>query len=143
MLKFHTNNKKNNELSIKNIQIKNSKEPISLYLIINSDLNMSEGKIISQIVHSTVKVCIYSLLNKSLKVLFNKWVIQGERVIILKSGLENMKILSEKFTKLKIFNIFITDAGKTEVKANSITILVVGPNFTNNIYSEIKDLNIY
>ena len=99
----------------------------TLYIFINKDLKMSNGKILSQTVHLTNKIFL-SIFSKAIIKqhisTYIQWCENGERVIVLKSSQIEMEKLI-KYTDINIWPIY--DAGRTQVKKGSLTLLGLGP----------------
>ena len=92
-------------------------------------MNMSKGKLISQISHGMLEV--YRFLNEN-KIDFSGWTNNGEKIVVLKTNNKNIeKILNEfqdKIPKINTLNIFpIYDEGKTQVSEGSLTVLTTTP----------------
>lgn len=102
---------------------------LTSYLIINSDLNMSKGKIASQSAHAILNV--YRFI-KSNNIQIKNWESVGEKIVVLKTTQSNLiQILDEyqnHIAKENILNFFpVYDAGRTEVEPNSLTIIASSP----------------
>lgn len=98
----------------------------SLLILVNSSLGMKPGKIISQISHGLFNLF---LKHKENKILY-KWYKNGQAKIICKA--DELQIM-EKVGEAKFHNVpfeLIRDAGRTQVKAGSLTVVVIGPYFS-------------
>lgn len=113
---------------------KRKKTNLKLYILINTSLKMSKGKIISQISH------LFSNFYSKKNNLKKDWKNQGEAKIILKANEDQI---------IKFYNLFnncerivIRDAGKTQIPAGSLTVMSVGP--VDEIFGEkMKELKLY
>lgn len=112
------------------------------YIIVNNELNMSKGKIASQVAHGILEVHRFLILNN---INHDRWLLNGEKIIVLKANSKIIKNIIEEFNdkipKDNIFNIFpIYDAGKTEIKENSLTVIASTPVSNDKIPDIIKTL---
>lgn len=90
-----------------------------VYIIINTDLNMSKGKCCSQAAHA-----MSSLQLKMLNVgsdLFTNWASAQSPVIILKGTTLQYGVLKQYYISNKILFSVVRDAGLTEVPCNTET----------------------
>lgn len=112
------------------------------YIIVNDDLKMSKGKIASQVAHGILDVHRFLIYNK---INHDRWLINGEKIVVLRANLKIIETIireyNEKIPKENKFNIFpIYDAGKTEIKENSLTVLASTPVSDDKIPDIIKSL---
>lgn len=87
------------------------------YFVVNSDLNMSPGKIAAQVAHAAVDVAVLSLMHRSDKEEFDKfrqWYLKGQKKIILRAHQKKLEELSHEFLP-------VVDYGLTEVPEGSLT----------------------
>jgi len=107
-------------------------------ILVRGDLKLSKGKMSSQVSHASVEATLKS--NKD-KVRF--WRDQGMKKIVLK--VENQKELF-KYKKvagdLGLVNAMIKDAGRTEIKAGTLTCLAIGPDLDSKVDKVSKDLKM-
>jgi PTH2 family peptidyl-tRNA hydrolase len=99
------------------------------YIIVNSDLHMSKGKIASQSAHAILNVYRFMANNSINKV---QWEQTGEKIIVLKASYNEIKQILSYYeehipgqNKLNVFPVY--DAGKTEVAEGSLTVLATTP----------------
>jgi len=114
------------------------------YLIINNDLNMSKGKIASQVAHGILDVHRFLLFNK---INHDYWSKNGEKIVALKADKKTIELLlkeyEESIIKENTFNVFpVYDAGRTEVESGSLTVLACCPVTQDKIPDEIKKLKL-
>lgn len=107
----------------------------AMYIIINGDLNMSPGKIASQVGHVTEQIAeriiktIYeseSIEDKLLLLAFRKYTKNGRKKVILKGNQKGL----EELKKGKDAE-FIIDEGRTEIEPNSLTVVGFLPSNQN------------
>lgn len=120
-----------------------SKEMVS-YIIVNNDLNMSKGKIASQVAHGILDVHRF-LLSKNIS--HDQWSNNGEKIVVVKTGQSNILNIYRQFQdqipEKNTFNVFpIYDAGRTEVVTGSLTILACTPISSDKVPDEIKILKL-
>lgn len=110
--------------------IKMPESEIVCYLIVNSSLKMSKGKIGSQCGHAIS--ALFQMIPKKTK-WFHVWLKQGEPIICLKASDDEIKELAKEFgatntTKYDDFwGVPLHDAGRTQVKENSLTVFALRP----------------
>ncbi len=109
-----------------------------MYFIINSDLEMSPGKVAAQVGHGTQYVMEYYLKNPNEQDLFFKYARTGSTKIILRGRLNKILALHKKYPDC---SFLVTDAGKTEIAPNSITVLAFLP-LTAPV-EELKRFSLY
>jgi PTH2 family peptidyl-tRNA hydrolase len=104
----------------------------TMYIIINNDINMTKGKIASQVGHA-VQDIIENLLDsyyvsKKCTEKYNnykKWK-TGCKKIILKANHNDLINLIKNYDCVPIY-----DAGKTQIEPNSLTCIAFYPSNTN------------
>ena len=83
-----------------------SKEMVS-YIIVNNDLNMSKGKIASQVAHGILDVHRF-LLSKNIS--HDQWSNNGEKIVVVKTGQSNILNIYRQFQdqipEKNTFNVF-------------------------------------
>jgi PTH2 family peptidyl-tRNA hydrolase len=108
-------------------------EEYASYIVVNNDLNMSKGKIASQVGHITesiaeraMKIMYESTKSKEFVIDYMKYAKSGRKKIILKGTQEELEELSkEKDAE------FIIDAGRTEIAPGSLTVVGFLPSNKN------------
>lgn len=101
------------------------KRDIKMVFFVRRDLKMQKGKIASQCAHASIALYKKLLKNKNNNLL-DHWEKSGSKKIVLKVDNENafgdILVYCEKHN---ILNHTIIDAGKTQIAANSKTVLVI------------------
>lgn len=107
----------------------------AMYILVNKELNMSPGKIASQVGHITEKLAIRiikslyeddSTESITLNFNFSKYIKNGHKKIILYASQKEMdKLKSDKNAE------YIIDEGKTEIPPDSLTVVGFLPSNTN------------
>lgn len=98
-------------------------------ILVRTDLKLPKGKMSAQVAHASVD-CVLKSYRKNVM----RWKRQGMKKIVLKVG--DLKEL-KKYQKLAIENgiksSLISDAGRTTIKAGTITVLGIGPDISSKI----------
>ena len=114
----------------------------TMAIIVNQSLQMSAGKTAAQAAHGAVTAALTAL--KVRKEVIDNWINQGQRKICLR-GLDESVLLSfeTKCAKKRIQYTEIRDAGLTEIPANSLTVIVLGPGSKSKIEALTASLQLY
>ena len=113
---------------------------VTMYIIVNRGLKMSKGKLCSQIVHGLTPMI--ERLSKEKNKEYNMWKNSGEKVVIVGGNEYEMTNLLERYEGGKDYFCYdVIDEGRTEVRRNSMTLLVFNPS--EKIPSEIRGLKLY
>lgn len=103
-----------------------SNSEYKLVLVVRTDLSMGKGKIAAQCGHAAVGAYEKALKldPEGLKV----WKMTGQAKIALKTdSVDEIKQIADNAKKMGLITSLIRDAGRTQIAANSITVLGVGP----------------
>ena len=104
--------------------MKMMKRDIKMVFFVRRDLKMGKGKIGSQCAHASIG--LYKKLLRRQNNLLNDWEKSGSKKIVLKvdneSAFGDILVYCEKHN---ILNHTVVDAGKTQIEANSQTVLVI------------------
>lgn len=125
-------------------QVRSSNEDeIVQYFVVNSELNMSTGKIAAQVAHVTTLITKDFLLNEQQILnqediqLFYKWLINNQTKIILKAKEKDLlKLIEQGF-------YYIRDLGKTEIPEGSLTVVGLPPMRKSEAKQYVKRLRLY
>lgn len=112
------------------------KRNYKLVIIVNNELKMTKGKIISQACHAVSE----TVLNTPTEIL-KIWRKKGQPKIVLKGIQEDIHSLIKQCKKENILYNNIYDAGKTQVMPGSNTVLAIGPEseeILSNITGHLK-----
>ena len=106
-----------------------------MYIIINSDLKLSVGKICSQVGHAVEGVVINCRGNRKR---WQTYKNSGSAKIVLKADQQTFdEILASSCKKF-----IVTDAGKTECLEGTITAIGFAPMFESEVPDIIKGLKL-
>ncbi len=93
-------------------------------IVIRSDIKMGKGKLAAQCCHASV-----SSVLKTNKTKIKKWELEGQKKVVLKArSLEELTALKRKCDRLGLTSSIVSDAGRTELAAGTITALAIGPD---------------
>lgn len=117
------------------------------YMIVNCDLKMSAGKIASQCGHAVS--LLIRRLNRTKPTYYKKWSITGEKMIVLRG---NGRLIDRLISEYYLFNskssnnetwcLSVADAGNTQVKSGSITVIIFNPLLAFKCPIEIEQLKL-
>ena len=106
-----------------------------MVIVTRKDLKLSEGKLAAQVAHAAVECTLLTRKN-NLK-WFRRWINEGAKKAILKTdNLDDFYSLKELADSLKISSSIISDAGHTEIKFGTKTVIGIGPG-PNNLIDRI------
>ncbi|XP_050423843.1 peptidyl-tRNA hydrolase 2, mitochondrial-like [Adelges cooleyi] len=99
-----------------------------LVLVVRNDLGMSKGKIAAQCSHASVEC--YKAAVQYKPQIAKMWQITGQKKIVLgiESGEKGLTELSKLAKSHKVLSCIISDAGATQVKAGTTTVIGIGPD---------------
>lgn len=97
-----------------------------LVILVRTDLKMSKGKTAAQAAHAAVTCALASKKNDSRT--FDRWMSEGQRKVVLKvSSLQELYDFKAIADAQRMTNSLITDQGRTEIPAGSVTCIGIGP----------------
>lgn len=129
----------NNSFNIYNSFVLN-KENYVMYILVNKSLSMKSGKIAAQVGHAVQKVTQYCMIHQ--KILWNKYCSSQHAKVVLKVPTEE-KFL-EILIKLKdILKLYVVDAGRTQIPANSVTAVGFLPMLKSEVPECLKELKLF
>lgn len=103
-----------------------SNSEYKLVLVVRTDLNMSKGKIAAQCGHAAVGA--FEKAQKRDPDGLRCWQRTGQAKIALKTdSLDDIMQIADNAKKMGLITSLIRDAGRTQIAANSVTVLGVGP----------------
>jgi len=99
-----------------------------LVLVVRNDLGMSKGKVAAQCSHASVE-CYKAALQYKPQ-MAKMWQITGQKKIVVSigNGEKGLTELSKVAKSHKVLSCIINDAGATEVKAGTPTVIGIGPD---------------
>lgn len=109
------------------IFLKTAEDEYKMVIVMRTDLKMSKGKLAAQAAHAAVN-CAFASKKKDPKS-FDKWYSEGQKKVVLKvDSLDKIFEIKAVADANGIINSVISDAGRTEIPAGSITCIGLGPN---------------
>ncbi|CAB0039810.1 unnamed protein product [Trichogramma brassicae] len=107
---------------------------IKMVLVVRMDIGMGQGKIASQCAHAAVE-CFTKARRGFLSYFTARaWLMMGQPKIVLKVQTEKEFLrLYETAQKSGLVTAAIRDAGRTQLKPGTITVLGIGPGATEKI----------
>jgi len=92
-------------------------------LVVRKDLKMGIGKAIAHACHASLDAAL-----KADKKILEDWQKEGAKKIVVKvNSLKEMQDIEKKAKKEKILHVVIKDAGLTQLKRGTVTVLGIGP----------------
>ncbi|XP_022179190.1 peptidyl-tRNA hydrolase 2, mitochondrial-like [Myzus persicae] len=98
-----------------------------LVLVVRNDLGMTKGKIAAQCSHASVECYKAAMQHKPQ--MAKMWQMTGQRKIVVSigTGEKGLQELSKVAKSHKVLSCIIYDAGATQVKAGTPTVIGIGP----------------
>lgn len=98
-----------------------------MVIVVRADLKLSKGKAAAQASHAAVN-CAFASKKKEPRT-FDKWMVNGQRKIVLKvqdeKRLFEIKAMADA---AGLINSVIVDAGRTEIAPGTVTCIGIGPS---------------
>ena len=106
-----------------------------MYIIVNSDLKLSTGKLCAQVGHAVQDVVISCRGNKKR---WNSYKNNGSAKIVLKADQQ----IFDELLRCSCKKVVVVDSGKTEVPEGTITTIVFPPMYESEVPEFIKGLKL-
>ena len=106
-----------------------------MYIVVNTDLKLSTGKLCAQVGHAVQDVVISCRGNKKR---WNSYKNNGSAKIVLKADQQTFDELLECSCK----KFIVIDAGKTEIASGTVTAIGFAPMYDSEIPEIIKGLKL-
>ena len=117
--------------------------PQKLVCLVRADLGMSAGKIAAQVGHAVLGGVRVVANKPGGQDSLRKWEEHGEAIIVLQvKDLEELETLLGNAAALQLPICKISDAGRTEVAAGSVTVGSIGPTLVGAIDSITGHLSL-
>lgn len=99
-----------------------------LVLVVRSDLGMTKGKIAAQCSHASVECYKATVQYKPQAA--KMWYLTGQRKIVVSigNGEKGLNELAKVAKSHKVISCIINDAGATQIKAGTPTVIGIGPD---------------
>ena len=120
---------------------RNTKQKEKTYkqvILVRTDLKMGKGKVAAQVSHASVE----AVLGSNSKIV-SLWKKQGMKKVVLKVK-DEKELLSYKreADSFGLKAVLIKDAGRTQIKPGSVTVLGIGPDESEKIDQVTSGLKI-
>jgi PTH2 family peptidyl-tRNA hydrolase len=110
-----------------------------MVLVVREELRLTPGKAAVQVAHAAVM--LFQLAERKDKNGLDAWLAQGQRKIaLLAPTLGDLEELQRRARGAGIPNVFVEDAGLTEVPAGTRTVLGLGPSRSEAVDSITRHL---
>jgi peptidyl-tRNA hydrolase, PTH2 family len=107
-------------------------------ILVRGDLKLSRGKMSSQVSHASVEATLKSDKDK-----VRHWRDMGMKKVVLKVANKAELLKYKKMaSEIGLVNAMIKDAGRTEIKAGTLTCLAIGPDLVSKVDKVSKDLKM-
>jgi peptidyl-tRNA hydrolase len=118
-----------------------------MVLVVNRELKMKAGKMAAQCAHAAVGVFSYLVSSQATteqRAALEEWTNQGQMKVVLRCPtLVEVQEIEAKAAELGVITYQVYDAGRTQVKAGSATVLAVGPAPIPTVNQLTKHLKLY
>ncbi|KAJ3670973.1 hypothetical protein LUZ60_008399 [Juncus effusus] len=116
-------------------------EELKMVLVVRQDLKMGAGKIASQCAHAATG--LYSELLHSHRTLLRQWEQFGQaKIVVTCKNQQEMNKLKEAADRCGLPNFIVSDAGRTQVRSGSRTVLAIGPGRKTDVDSVTGKLRL-
>jgi len=103
-------------------------ESCKMVIVVRSDLPMGRGKTAAQCAHAALECCRQTFNNKKRQLMFESWLRNGQPKIVVKiPNEEELLTLANKAQRAGLITAIIKDAGLTQIKPGTITVVGIGP----------------
>ncbi|XP_018347948.1 PREDICTED: peptidyl-tRNA hydrolase 2, mitochondrial [Trachymyrmex septentrionalis] len=111
-------------------------ENCKMVIVVRSDLPMGKGKTAAHCAHAALACWRQTLNNEKKRLMFEFWLRCGQPKIVVKIPNEKeLLILADKAERADLITAIIKDAGITQLKPGTITVLGIGPGSNETIDS--------
>lgn len=136
-----------NDNNLKRDKLELHDEEVRMTFIVSQDFKMTQGKVASQCLHAAVSL-YKNMTNPKSKfynpTLMEKWEESGQTKIVLQIETnDELKAVFQKALSLGLNAYIVQDAGRTQVKPGSYTVLGIGPAPKTQIDRVSKHLKLY
>lgn len=114
-----------------------------MVIVVRSDLPMGKGKIGAQCAHAALECCRQTLSNEKKQQMFRSWLQVGQPKIVLRiPNEEELLILVDRAQRAGLITAIIKDAGRTQLKPGTVTVVGIGPGSNEVIDSLTSKLKL-
>ncbi|XP_043493274.1 peptidyl-tRNA hydrolase 2, mitochondrial-like [Polistes fuscatus] len=113
-----------------------------MVIVVRNDIVMGTGKIAAQCAHAALECYRNAPINPIKRYMFQSWLYNGQPKIVLQVSSEQKLLdLERSAKKIGLVTAVIRDAGRTQLKPGTISVLGIGPDLStevNKITSHLK-----
>ncbi|XP_011633172.1 peptidyl-tRNA hydrolase 2, mitochondrial-like isoform X1 [Pogonomyrmex barbatus] len=118
-------------------------EKCKMVIVVRSDLPMGKGKTAAQCAHAALECCRQTFNNEKKRLMFQSWLQVGQPKIIVKIPNEQeLLTLADKAQRAGLITAIIRDAGKTQLRPGTVTVVGIGPGSNEVIDSLTSKLRL-
>lgn len=118
-------------------------ENCKMVIIVRSDLAMGKGKVGAQCAHAALECCRQTLHSQKKQQMFYSWLQIGQPKIVLQiQNEEKLLNLADKAQRAGLITAIIKDAGKTQLRPGTVTVVGIGPGSNEVIDSLTSKLRL-
>lgn len=118
-------------------------EQCKMVIVVRSDLPMGKGKVGAQCAHAALECCRQMLGNQKKQQMFHSWLQIGQPKIVLKiQNEEELLNLADKAAHAGLITAIIKDAGRTQLRRGTVTVVGIGPGSNEVIDSLTSKLRL-
>lgn len=106
----------------------NSGKKVKMVFVVRDDLDMSLGKVASQVVHANTSLIMNRLDAPIWWERYDTWDQTGRKTVTLAANDEDTLVrIVNKCQQMKVPHVTIRDAGLTQVEEGTFTVVGIGP----------------
>ena len=114
-----------------------------MYIVVNTSIKMSKGKVGAQCAHVTSSLVRIMERFKTTPAYYSEWIKHGEPKIILRATEEELLLLLSAYSHDDSYwCIPIRDAGRTQVEAGSLTVVGFRPLLKTKVPTDLSNLKL-
>lgn len=114
-----------------------------MVIVVRSDISMGKGKIGAQCAHAALECYRQTLNNEKKQQMFQSWLRIGQPKIVVKiPNEEELLSLADKAQRIGLITAIIKDAGRTQLKPGTVTVVGIGPGSNELIDSLTSRLRL-
>lgn len=118
-------------------------ENCKMVIVVRSDLPMGRGKTAAQCAHAALECCRMTFNNEKKRLMFETWLRCGQPKIVVKiPNEEELLTLADKAERAGLITAIIKDAGRTQLKPGTVTVVGIGPGSNEIIDSLTSRLRL-
>lgn len=113
------------------------------YLVINSDVKeIKKGKLVAQGAHASIGAYRLAQKDDNYSAILDNWFDEGQRKIALKATEKEILALYDRLIADGVIAYIVHDFGLTQIPADTLTCMAIGPDTISNIEQYVKDLKL-